>query len=137
MTLRDRPAPTDRATFPPRMRLRHDLEFARVFEAKVKKPRGPLTGFAVPNGRPHWRLGLSIGRSAGSAVERNAIKRRVREAFRLTNREFPMRPDGGYDLVIAARAHDPLPAAEYRALMLAISEALHKIWTKRETGDAS
>lgn len=113
------------------MRLRHDLEFQRVFAAKVKKPRGPLTGFGVPNAMKHWRLGLSIGKQVGPAVERNAVKRRVREAFRLTHATFPMRPEGGFDLVIAARAHDALRAAEYRVLLGEIAAALHREWEKR------
>lgn len=100
----------------------------------MKKPRGPLIGFAAPNGLGHWRLGLSIGRAVGSAVERNAVKRRVREAFRQTHTDFPLGARGGFDLVVAARAHDTLAAPEYRALLTEIARALHAAWARRDGG---
>jgi ribonuclease P protein component len=56
---------------------------------------------ARPNGLGHPRLGLAVGvRSAGSAVNRNRIKRVVREAFRHIHQELP-----AVDLVVNARPH--------------------------------
>ncbi len=46
------------------------------------------------------RLGLSVSRKVGGAVERNRVKRLLREAFRLE--EPALRP--GQDLVVVARA---------------------------------
>jgi ribonuclease P protein component len=62
------------------------------------------------------RLGLSVGKRAGGAVERNAFKRRIREAFRLVQHELP---EGvGIDIVVSVRAHEPRKAEEYRKLLL-------------------
>ena len=55
---------------------------------------------ARPNGLGHPRLGLAVGvKAAGNAVNRNRIKRVVRNAFRLRQAELP-----AIDLVVNARA---------------------------------
>jgi ribonuclease P protein component len=130
------------ATFRARHRLSGGAAFRAVNDARVRKHRGPLTCFAIPNDLGEPRLGMSVGRRVGSAVRRNAIKRRLRDAFRHAAREvdFPARPDaerpGGFDLVIHVRPHEPLPAGEYRALLLAAMRALAKEWAKRLEGEA-
>ena len=54
---------------------------------------------ARPNGLGHARLGLAVGvRAAGNAVNRNRVKRVVREAFRQIHQELP-----AVDLVVNAR----------------------------------
>jgi ribonuclease P protein component len=69
----------------------------------------------MPNGLPYWRLGVTVTkRVAARAVERNRLKRLVREAFRLSRpQEGP-----GVDLVVIA-----LPAA-VGATLAAVREDL-------------
>lgn len=46
------------------------------------------------------RLGISVGRKVGGAVERNKVKRAMREAFWSLSDRLP----GGYDFVLVGRA---------------------------------
>ena len=56
--------------------------FKAVFDAKCSASDGLLIVFALPNGRETSRLGLSVSKRYGGAVERVRWKRLVREAFR-------------------------------------------------------
>jgi ribonuclease P protein component len=118
-----------RFTYPRSRRLSGKLSFAATFNANVRESRGPLTVFAKPNNLPHPRLGLSVSRSVGTAVRRNCIKRRLREAFRLLQCDLPR----GYDLVVVVRRHEPFRLPEYQKLLSALFVKLHAAWARRET----
>jgi ribonuclease P protein component len=122
------PTPSRNFTFPRTHRLRSKLDFAKVFDAKVRESRGPITIYAHPNELNHPRLGISIGRRVGTAPRRNRIKRLLRESFRLMQHDFPR----GYDLVIAVRPHAPLILAEYQKILSAAMVKLHGAWMKKD-----
>jgi ribonuclease P protein component len=111
------------------MRLRRGEEFMAVYEAQARVSIGPLLFQAIPNDRGHARLGLSVSRRVGNAVKRNAIKRRLREAFRLERADWPQ----AYDLVISARAHEPQPTAEYRRMINEAVERLNRRWSTKQS----
>lgn len=126
-------------TFRPRHRLTHAREFQAVYAARCRKGAGPLTVFAMPNALSEPRLGLSVGRRVGKAHVRVAAKRAVREAFRHVQNDLVSweaggdggRRSGRYDYVVQVRPHEPLPAAEYRRLLLELAQACHGVWAKR------
>jgi len=65
-------------------RLTRKQQFDRVLSARTTQVRrGPFRVYAVANGEPCARLGLIVGkRQAKRAVDRNRIKRALRESFR-------------------------------------------------------
>ncbi len=85
--------------FRPAQRLRHAADFRRVYDRRCSASDAALIVYGLENGLPHTRLGLSVGRKHGGAVTRNRLKRLMREAFRLSQRELP----AGIDLILIPR----------------------------------
>ncbi|HTL28998.1 MAG TPA: ribonuclease P protein component [Tepidisphaeraceae bacterium] len=119
--------PSPPHTFPRTHRLRSKIDFSKVFDARMRESRGPITIYALPNNLNHPRMGISIGRAVGTAPRRNRIKRLLRESFRLMQHDFPR----GYDLVITVRPHVPFILAEYQKIMSGAMVKLHQAWERR------
>ncbi|MEE9158266.1 MAG: ribonuclease P protein component [Gammaproteobacteria bacterium] len=80
-------------------RLSRPKDYQRVFESACRSVDGCLIVLARENGLDHARLGFAISRShIKTAVNRNCIKRLVRESFR--NHQAELR---GLDIVVIAR----------------------------------
>jgi ribonuclease P protein component len=95
-------------------------EFKRVFDRACRSADKHLTVLAAVNLLPHGRLGLAISKkNVKLAVQRNRIKRLVRESFR-HHQDIV----SGYDVVVMVRRGiDDLSNAE-------ITAALHKHWRR-------
>jgi ribonuclease P protein component len=81
-------------------RLSRSVEFERVYRQGRSVSNRHLVLYSFPNestNRP--RLGLSVSRKVGGAVERNRVKRLLREAFDGVEAEL----EGGHDVVVVAR----------------------------------
>lgn len=96
--------------FPRQARLLRPADFVRVYEQRRTAARGPLVVHAAAReaGVVQPRLGLSVSRRIGTAVVRNAWKRRLREAFRHVQAELPP----GYDYIVVVRSGRPQPGAD-------------------------
>lgn len=115
--------------FPRSARLTHARQFEAVYAARVQRARGPLAVSGLPNGLPHSRLGLSVGRRVGGAVARNRAKRIVREAFRLSRGDLP----AGLDLVVSVRpVREGLELERCRALLVELAGAVAREWERRK-----
>jgi ribonuclease P protein component len=85
--------------FRPHEHLRRPADFRRVYDRRCSASDARLIIYACPNDLPYLRLGLSVSRKVGGAVQRNRLRRLYREAFRLTRHEMPV----GLDLVFIPR----------------------------------
>lgn len=92
------------------LRLKRRQDFGAVRRRGARWHDPLLTLAALPNGLPYSRFGFTVGRRIGTAVTRNALKRRLRAVVR---RWLPeLKP--GRDVVITA--HRLASDATYQTL---------------------
>jgi ribonuclease P protein component len=116
--------PTPRATFGKHEHLRKPVEFQRTYDRRRSVSNAWLIVYACENGLPHLRLGLSVSRKVGGAVQRNRLRRLYREAFRLTRHRMP----GGMDLVLIPRQVEPPTLAQLEeSLPRLVGQAARKL----------
>jgi ribonuclease P protein component len=86
-----------------RGRLSRSGDFDRVYREGQSHSNRFLVLYAFPRGndqdRDGIRLGISVSRKVGGAVERNAVKRALREAFWSLDASLP----AAHDFVLVAR----------------------------------
>jgi ribonuclease P protein component len=95
-----------------RGRLTRSADFERVYRQGRSHGNRFLVLYAFPRaGAEPARVGVSVSRKVGGAVERNKVKRLLREAFDALTVPLP----AGHDVVVVARP-DVLELAEREGL---------------------
>jgi ribonuclease P protein component len=110
---------------------RHRLSRSRDFDAVYRHGRSVSTRFLVlywfereDEASAESRIGLAVPKAAGTAVVRNKLKRRLREAFRARVAELPQNQD--YVLVVRPGLAEALEARGFDWLGERVDEILGK-----------
>ena len=108
-----------------RRRLSRSAEFERVYRQGRSKGNRYLVLYAFPRagdapGDDGPRLGLSVSRRVGGAVERNRVKRVLREAFWAESERLPATSD--YVVVARPDARELAERAGTAGMREALSE---------------
>jgi ribonuclease P protein component len=82
--------------FSKKKRLASNKQFEAVLARNVRVADGLLVLYAAENDCGYPRLGVSVGKSCGGAVQRNRLKRLLREAFRQSQDQIP----AGFDYLL-------------------------------------
>jgi len=103
-----------------RYRVRADKRFQEVRRQGRSFTNQLLVLCALPNDLAYSRFGFSVNSRIGNAVQRNRIKRRLREAVRLQFEQI--RP--GWDIILIARR--PIRSADYHEIETACARLLRR-----------
>lgn len=96
------------------MQFSSSLKLNHIFRRLYRKGQSAANGYLVlycrKNGSQANRVGLTVSAKLAHAVQRNRLRRQLREIYRLHEASFSR----GYDLVVVARTR--AIGAEYAAL---------------------
>jgi ribonuclease P protein component len=119
--------PDTTASFGPDDRIRARSEFQAVQGRGRKVHTAHYLMLVLPRTDERSRLGLTVTKKIGTAVERNRVKRVFREVYRLNRTLFP----SGFDLVVIAKSGAPkLGYADALAEVQNAGSALDRIASK-------
>ncbi len=90
--------------------LKFNHVFRRLYNRGESCANRYLVVYCRRNGTKRNRVGLTVGAKLGHAVQRNRLRRRLREIYRLHETQFAC----GYDIVVVARS--AAMQASYRQL---------------------
>ena len=101
--------------------LRKNHEFRRLYSKGKSSASQCVVVYCRRNGRVENRLGITVSTKIGGAVQRNRVRRRLKEIYRLNERILRT----GYDIVIVARMRSRF--VSYRELESSVLSLFKKL----------
>lgn len=121
-------------TFRKHEHLLKPAQFQAVYDRRRSVSDSGMILYALENGLAYSRVGLSVSKKYGGAVQRNRLRRLYREAFRLTKEQLP----AGLDLVLIPRTQqEPTLEDVRKSLVKLIKQAHKKLEKDKAVADAS
>lgn len=115
-------------TFQAREHLKAEGDFSRVYAARCSTADDVLVVYVRPNELDYARLGISVSKRIGRAVERTYVRRRIREAFRRNKDTLAH----AFDIVCVARINAKRPKSDVcGSLVKLVAEAVRR-WDQRD-----
>jgi ribonuclease P protein component len=118
------------ARFPRTSRLLKHADFDRVYREGRRHFARHMTVFSLPRNSGHGpRVGFTVGRALGGSVERNRIRRRLREAVRLNLNALSV----PVDVVINPKRS--AMTADFAGLTAEVTQIFEKVGSALRRGD--
>ena len=101
--------------------LKKNYEFKRLYNKGKSIASQCVVVYCRRNGKAENHLGITVSAKLGGAVQRNRIRRRLREIYRLNEEKL----SPGYDVVIVARMRSRY--AGYKEIESSVMAMLRKL----------
>jgi len=79
--------------------LTKNYEFKRLYNKGKSAATKHVVVYCMKNGKPENRIGITVSTKLGGAVQRNRVRRRLKEIYRLNEAALKT----GYNIVVIAR----------------------------------
>ncbi len=121
---------------PKKERLSGKSDITRMLASgKYGKVQGMRYCFVAENGVPFNRILISVSKKFFKrAVKRNLLKRRIREAYRVSKNLLGIRPDGGVDVFFIYNSKEVMGSEE---ILLSVQAVLTEISDRQSKRAAS
>ena len=100
--------------------LRRNKEFRYVYRKGRSVSDSHMVLVYVPTKTPHLKVGFSVSKKLGNSVERNKIKRRMKEAF------FSQLDHISHNCLLVFTPRERAKGSDYQQLLLSITKLLKK-----------
>lgn len=105
-------------------RVKREADFQRVFHHGESMANRQFVIYALhKKEQTHFRIGLSVGKKMGNAVERNAIKRKIRHVMIELDQENRIKHH--LDFIVIAR--NPVSNMDYHQIKKSLLHVLNKL----------
>jgi ribonuclease P protein component len=101
-------------------RIKKTAQFRQIYGKRRSCSDSLMVVYCHANNLKHCRVGVSVSKKCGPAVKRNFYKRRLREAFRLSQHDLPT----GYDYILIPRREITASTESYRKSLIGLCRTL-------------